>query len=99
MLSSLSQVTSVGEPSHPSTVRASACRPPTQVHQHLAVRIELDDRVRALVDDPQVVVPVVTDRVAVTQRVDPAADLLDELALAVEQQDLGGGIAEQRSAG
>ena len=102
MLPLESQATSVGWRNSPSTggsggstcSQASSPDPPTpsggRTPQHPARGIELDDHVRALVDGPDVVVPVDADAVRERPAVEPLADLADELALGTELQQLRG---------
>ena len=61
---------------------------PPEDHRHVSFGVEADDHVRAFVDGPEVVVLVEADGVRVRPGVEPLADLAEELAGLVEQQDL-----------
>ena len=68
-----------------------------EYHHHAALRVELDDHVRALVDGPDVVVLVDADVVRERPRVQVLADLADELAVRPELEQLRRGGAVGRS--
>src|SRR5688572_3316718 len=70
---------------------------PAKVHRDVAGRIELHHRVRALVDDPEVVIAVVPRAVRVAEAVDPAADLARELPALVELEKLRRGVTVERA--
>ena len=72
---------------------------PAEHHRHVPFGVEADDHVRALVDGPEVVVLVEADGVRVRPGVEALADLAEELAGLVEQQDLRRGGAVGRPAG
>src|SRR5262245_61786800 len=65
----------------------------------LTRRVEPDDHVRPLVDGPDVVVLVDTDRVGERPAVEALADLADELALRAELEQLCGRRSVGRPAG
>ena len=58
--------------------------PPAEHHHDAALGVELDDHVRPLVHDPDVVVLVDADRVRELEAVEALADLADEVAVLVE---------------
>ena len=60
----------------------------SQVQRHVAGWIELRHGLRALVDDPEVVVPVEPNTVAVAEAVNVLADLTDVFAGCVELEQL-----------
>ena len=68
-------------------------------HRHVPFGVDADDHVRALVDGPEVVVLVEADGVRVRPGVEALADLAEELAGLVEEQDLRRGGAVGRAAG
>jgi hypothetical protein len=63
----------------------------------MAFLIEFENRVRPFVDDPDVVLPVDTDRVSKGPRVDVLPDLADELSVGVELEQLRGGRHVRRA--
>ena len=80
-------------------VSVEAFGPAAEVQDHVTRRIELHDGVGPLVDDPQIVLVVEADRVAVAEPVDPLPDFAHEVALVVELEQVGRRVAVQRTAG
>jgi hypothetical protein len=70
--------------------------PPEHPHD-AALRIEANDHVRALVDGPDVVVPIDAHAVRLRPRIQPLADLAYEIALLIELEELGRGRAKRRA--
>src|SRR5262245_52302656 len=72
-------------------------RPPAKVQRDVSSWIETHHGIGTLVDDPKVVVFVVTYAVRVTEAIDASANFAHELAVLVELQQLRRRIAVERS--
>src|SRR5207344_2780571 len=70
--------------------------PPEHPHD-AALRVEPDDHVRALVDGPDVVVPIDAHAVRLRPGIETFADLAYESALLIEFEELGRGRTKRRA--
>ena len=78
-------------------MRLVALGAPSQVQRDVSRRVELDDGVGALVDDPHVVVLVEPDRVRVAEAIHALADLADEVPVVIELEQLRRCVAVERT--